>query len=128
MHRVGLMNSFESSIASELWHQLTHTDRCYVQFQVAQKISAGLLQNLDLSLFTKTSVDNIDFLQRHSFVYSGDQGRSWHGTTIQVVQPLTAMETETMDEDREDIGQDSSYVCSVIRRQVTRAPLLSTVG
>ena len=80
---------------------------------MAQKISAGLLQNLDLSLFTKTSVDNIDFLQWHSFVYSGDQGRSWHGTTIQVVQPLTAMETETMDE-YQDIGQDSSYVCSVM--------------
>ena len=90
------------------------THRCYVQFQVAQKMSAGLLQNLDLSLFTVTSVDNIDFLQRHSFVYSGDQGRSWHGTTIQVVQLLTAKETETMNEDREDIGQDSSNVCSVM--------------
>ena len=91
------------------------THRRYVQFQVAQKMSAGLLQNLDLSLFTVTSVDNIDFLQRHSFVYSGDQGRSWHGTTIQVVQPLIALkETETMDEDREDIGQDSSYVCSLM--------------
>ena len=36
------------------------THRRYVQFQVAQKMSAGLLQNLDLSLFTVTSVDNID--------------------------------------------------------------------
>ena len=89
------------------------THRRYVQFHVAQKMSTGVLQNLDLSLFTVTSVDNIDFLQRHSFVYSGDQGRSWHGTTIQVVQPLPAKETRNMDEDREDIGRNPNYVCSL---------------
>ena len=77
-----------------------------------RKWSAGVLQNLDLSLFIVTSVDNIDFLQRHSFVYSGDQGRSWHGTTIQVVQPLPAQETGNMDEDREDSGRNPNYVCS----------------
>ena len=38
------------------------THRRYVQFHVAQKMSTGVLQNLDLSLFTVTSVDNIDFL------------------------------------------------------------------
>lgn len=60
---------------------MTYTDAVYVQFQVAPKMSAGVLQNLDSSLFTVTSVDNIDFLQRHFFVYSGEQGRSWHGTS-----------------------------------------------
>ena len=63
-------------------------------------MSRGVLQDLDLNLFTVASVDNINFLQRHSFVYSGDQSRSWHGTTTQITQPLTsgASEPRPMDD------------------------------
>ena len=64
------------------------THRQYVQFKVQQNISSGFLSDLNFDNFTVATVDNIHFLQRHSFVFHGDQGRSWHGTTIQVVQPL----------------------------------------
>ena len=65
------------------------THRRYVQFQLEKKLASGILQSMDLSSFTVASVDNIDFLQQHAAVYCGDQSRSWHGTTVQVVQPLT---------------------------------------
>ena len=75
------------------------THRRYVQYKIQQKVSSGYLSDLNMDEFTIASVDNIDFLQRHSFVYCGDQSRSWHGTTFQVVQPLAqdSVSEETMD-------------------------------
>ena len=45
--------------------------------------------------FLVASIDNIDFLRSYAAVYSGDQQRSWHGTTIQIMHPKPTTTEET---------------------------------
>ena len=65
----------------------------------AQRKQEGLLKELDDKSFTVATTDNIDFLQSHASVYSGSQHRSWHGTTVQVVQPQQGLKTVIVEPD-----------------------------
>ena len=44
----------------------------------------GLLKGLKSNVFTVATTDNIE---SGASVYVGNQSRSWHGTSVQVVQP-----------------------------------------
>ena len=62
-----------------------------IQFRVTEREEKGLLYEFSPTAFTIVSVDNIDFLHSYARVFCGvDQSRSWHGTTIQLVQPQPA--------------------------------------
>ena len=49
--------------------------------------SQGILPALASHTLTVVSIDNIDILQPHAFLSTTDATRSWHGTSIQCVQP-----------------------------------------
>ena len=52
-----------------------------------RRAKEGLLKDLPQSAFTVSSTDNVDVDQPNTAVYAGCQQRSWHGTSVQVVQP-----------------------------------------
>ena len=55
--------------------------------------TAGIKSLLVDKAFTVASTDNVDFLQSNAAVYSGDQHRSWHAASIQLM-PNTATHSE----------------------------------
>ena len=58
-----------------------------IQYRVTERESTGIQNECSSTAFTIISIDNIDFLYSYARVFCGDQKRSWHRTTIQLVQP-----------------------------------------
>ena len=63
----------------------TH-DRFFTQHTMAE-FQMSIWDYMSTNTFTVASIDNFDMLQSYSAVYCGDQQQSYHGTTLQLVQP-----------------------------------------
>ena len=59
----------------------------YVQYRTTKSLKHGVMSDYPQDAFTVVSVDNLDFIHGHARVYCGKQQLSWHGTTVQIVQP-----------------------------------------
>ena len=49
--------------------------------------------------FSVVSADNIDFMLRFARVFQGNKNASWHGTSVQVVQPIPGLSECTEETD-----------------------------
>ena len=65
----------------------TETLARVIQCRVQESEKSGDEQECNCNAFTIISARNIDFLHSYAQVYCGTQNSSWHGTTVQVVQP-----------------------------------------
>lgn len=59
----------------------------YVAERVKKQKEVGVLSAYPDNAFTVASMDNLDFLHSYARIYCGKQQSSWHGTTVQLVQP-----------------------------------------
>ena len=65
---------------------------------VQERLMHGIKPQLQPHMLSIISIDNIDILQPHALVSCTDKTRSWHGTSVQCVQPLPLSGTLSQEE------------------------------
>ena len=63
----------------------------YMMYKVTSCQNVQNAQSADQDAFTVISADNIDYVHHFAQTSKGDRNNSWHGTSIQAVQPLPSL-------------------------------------
>ena len=69
----------------------------FITQQADNQWTCNVWNQLPRAAFTVASVDNFDLQQSYSAVYCGNQQRSYHETTVQIVQPSSLLEIHQND-------------------------------
>ena len=77
---------------------------------------------LPADVFTIASIDNFDILQSHAAVYYGNQERSYHGTTVQLVQPSSSMKLHVSSDATDCSHTGNSFPCQTPSLQSDNSP------
>ena len=75
-------------------------------------------KHLSKDVFTLVSADNLDFMHSFARVFCGHQTSSWHGTTVQVAQPLPSLSLAENDKMAEGCIASTSAdntLCAITR-------------
>ena len=68
----------------------------YVQYRVDSINSEGPMSGYPQNSFMVVSADNLDYVHQYARSFSGKQSISWHGTTVQIVQPKPTSLTDSL--------------------------------
>ena len=63
----------------------------YIQHKITNDEVTGGTKHLDPEGFTFVSADSIDFQHSYAQIVKGSYSTSWHGTSVQAVQPLPSL-------------------------------------
>ena len=96
-----MKNSIIGKKKSIMCQGLADTHARYAQFRIKNSLLDGIMSRYPQNAFTVVSVDNLDFIHSFARVYCGKQQLSWHGTTMQIVQPQPTALTDNCVLDRQ---------------------------
>ena len=110
-----------------------HTSGTYNIHRVGKSMKQGPMCGYSSKPFTVASADNLDFIHSHARVFRCKQQLSWHGTTVQLVQPQPCKLVDTSKEtqptvEREVLTHGETTQYSDTQESVTHHPDTPAVG